>query len=69
MKGAMAAEEDGTRSSQALKIIALNIDQAATDEGSSWERLVVEFARTATRDREPTLLGAARPVALPACPR
>lgn len=42
---------------------------AATDQGSSWERLVVEFARTATRDREPTLLGAARPVALPACPR
>src|SRR5262245_41553190 len=34
MKGAMAAEEDGTRSSQALKIIAMNIDQAATDEGA-----------------------------------
>jgi fumarate hydratase class I len=34
MKGAMGAEQAGTRSSQALTIIAQNIDQAATDEGA-----------------------------------
>ncbi|MCM3879840.1 MAG: fumarate hydratase [Vicinamibacterales bacterium] len=34
MRGAMGAEEAGTRSSQALTIIAQNIDQAATGEGA-----------------------------------
>jgi len=34
MRGAMSAEETGTRAGQALKIIAMNIDQAATDEGA-----------------------------------
>src|SRR6188474_3441603 len=34
MKGAMGAEQPGTQSSQALKIIALNIDQAAEGEGA-----------------------------------
>jgi len=34
MRGAMSAEETGTRAGQALRIIAMNIDQAATDEGA-----------------------------------
>ena len=34
MKGAMGAESPGTQSSQALTIIAQNIDQAAGDEGA-----------------------------------
>jgi signal transduction histidine kinase len=34
MKGAIGAEQPGTRSAQALKIIALNIDQAASGEGA-----------------------------------
>ena len=34
MKGAMGAEQPGTRSAQALTIIAQNIDQAATGEGA-----------------------------------
>ena len=34
MKGAMGAEQPGTRSAQALTIIAQNIDQAAADEGA-----------------------------------
>jgi fumarate hydratase class I len=34
MRGAMGAEQPGTRSSQALAIIAQNIDQAATGEGA-----------------------------------
>ncbi|MEO7135009.1 MAG: fumarate hydratase, partial [Vicinamibacterales bacterium] len=34
MKGAMGAEQPGTRSAQALTIIAQNIDQAAAGEGA-----------------------------------
>jgi fumarate hydratase class I len=34
MRGAMGAEQQGTRSAQALTIIAQNIDQAATGEGA-----------------------------------
>src|SRR5256886_7720118 len=34
MRGAVGAEPAGTRSAQALTIIAQNIDQAATDEGA-----------------------------------
>ena len=34
MKGAMGAEQQGTRSAQALTIIAQNIDQAASGEGA-----------------------------------
>src|SRR5918999_5617791 len=34
MKGAIGAEQPGTRSAQALTIIAQNIDQAASDEGA-----------------------------------
>ena len=34
MKGAMGAEQPGTRSAQALTIIAQNIDQAASGEGA-----------------------------------
>src|SRR6187399_3432816 len=34
MKGAIGAEQPGTRSAQALTIIAQNIDQAATGEGA-----------------------------------
>src|SRR5688500_2113686 len=34
MKGAIGAEQPGTRSAQALTIIAQNIDQAASEEGA-----------------------------------
>src|SRR4026207_1607081 len=37
MKGAMGAEQPGTQSSQALKIIALNIDQPADGGGAVWQ--------------------------------